>query len=203
MLSAVGRQHFAKLFGFDHYTGPNGYSSLANQELYQKYRVLSSRIKVVFSPQAQVDSMVVCVTPSFSPSTPANVATAQDVQFTMTKSVQEGTPIGSQMVVNRIATHQLLGVRAQAILDDLSGQFNSAYNGTPANAWSWVINIALADNVVSVNPIPYRIEMEWEIEFFGDSTGQDLTTLAVVQTEASSKELLTLYMAAKAKEVLK
>jgi len=92
-------------------TNPTGLTRLFNFESYQLYKVYGSRINVQFSPQAQVDSVNLAVTPSFANTQPASYQQAMGQQFTRDKLITEGTPISSQRVVNKVTTHRLYGVR--------------------------------------------------------------------------------------------
>lgn len=171
---------------------PTGYSNLVNNNFFYKWRVMSSKIRVQFAPQAAVDTIVVTVTPSFNSATPASTQAALTQQFTKYKTIGENQPESSQTITSEMHTHRLLGVRRQAILDDLSGQFFGNAASTPANVWAWVVNFQVIDAAVSINKIPYTCEVMHEIELFGDSTAADLETVKEVPlVELSSAQLLS------------
>jgi len=177
---------------------PTGYGNLVNATFFQHWRVMGSRITVQFLPEAAVDTTILTVTPSFLANQPASVALAMGQQFTRDREIAESQPMGSQIVVNKMTTHRLLGVRKQAILDDLSGQFYGGVAAYAGNQWYWVINYTNANRSVTINKLPYRVRIEYDCELFGDSTADNLELRKEVPTVPSQpSELLDAYLAAR------
>jgi hypothetical protein len=186
-------------------TNMTGYSNLVNGTFYQAWRVLSSRITVQISPEAAVDTCGISVTPSFLATTPATFDDADSQQFTKVKNIAESQPIKDQTVTNAIRTSQFLGVREEAILDDLSLQFYGLVGATPSNQWFWVVNFKPANQVVTINKIPIRVTLQCEAELFADSTADNLETLrrrsqSTLTQQPTSSELLAAYVIQREKE---
>lgn len=191
-------------------TNPQGYASLVNADIYQKWRVISSRIKIQLQPEAAVDNVICSVTPTFLAAQPATVEKALAHEFSRSANISMSQPTGSQTIVNKITTHRLLGVRKQALLDDLSGQYIGATAATPLLTWSWLINFDTSDKTVTINRLAYRVDMEYDVELFGDSAGADFPFAETggYQLPApdravpdSSAELLKKYTAARVLEL--
>jgi hypothetical protein len=165
---------------------PTGLTRLLNSTSYQVFKVHGSRISVEMAPQAQVDTVVLAVTPSFLSTQPANYGAAIGQQFTRDKMLVEGTPRSSRTVINKMATHRLYGVRPQAIEDDLSGKMQGDVTTHPANPWFWVITFELSGNGVLINGLPYRVTVEYDCELYGDATADNVITLRKIQKAKAS-----------------
>lgn len=184
---------------------PTGYGNLVNATFFQQWRVLGSRISVQLMPEAAVDTTIITVTPSFLANQPSSPELAMAQQFTKDREVSESQPLSSQTVVNKMTTHRLLGVRKQAVLDDLSGQFYGGVAVYPSNLWYWVINYTNANRSVTINKTPYRVRIEYECELFGDATADNLELFRKrdVPVETSSvppSKFLDAYIAAREAE---
>lgn len=157
---------------------PTGWSNICNVQMYETFRITASRISVTFAPEAQVDSVNVTVTPSFLNSQPASTALAIGQAFTRNALIVEGQPRSSNTVVNKVSLSMLLGVSEKAIQDDLSARFYGGYNTNPSILAYWVINFNVVNGTVTINNLPWVIELEQEVEFFGDATADNIQTLA-------------------------
>jgi hypothetical protein len=160
---------------------PTGFTKLCNANFYQNFRVHASRIKIEVAPVADIDVMVTTVTPSLLISTPADTASAQAQQFTVTKIIQRGQPSRDSTLTNKISCATLLGVTERAITDDLSFNNTGSYAQNPLVVSYWIVNMVREDGAVTNSNIGYRVLVEHDVEFWGDSTGQDIEAIVAAK----------------------
>lgn len=153
---------------------PTGYSALLNANIYTKARVFFSKILVEFLPQALGDTLEVTVTPSNATGSPTNtgVAMAQPNTksglFSSSKNNVNSKKHGSA-IVNAISQHKLIGVSAQALANDLSGNYEHAYNANPTIPLYWVVNTTAPDAAATpnfTNPCEFRIRLTHWVELY-------------------------------------
>lgn len=159
---------------------PTGYSTLNNASMYQKHRVLSSRIEINVPMQDASETIAVTITPSFLNTSPNTVQAAKSEQFTTSRSFNVSSQANNYGLRNKISVARLLGVRESAIQDDLSGQFNSAYNASCSNPCYWVVNVRPYVGA-TVTDTPYEVLVQWEVECYGDSVAGQPETFVVVK----------------------
>lgn len=147
-----------------------GFSSICNLNLYQNYRCFASRIMVEFAPVADIDIMNVSVTPSAVPTTPSSFPVAIGQPYTKSKTIQRGQPARDCTIINKISQSTLFGVPQQAIVDDMSGQAYGTYASFPNDTNYWVVNFARADNSTTNSVVNYRVIVQFDVEFFADSS---------------------------------
>ncbi len=164
-------------------TGLNatGFQRLCNVYAYRLFRVLSSRIVIEISTVADVDTLLVTVTPTSSGSNPPTAQAALSQEFTTYKQITRGQPMSSCRVVNKMSQNLLLGVRQQAIKDDLSGSFTGSYEGYPADQLYWVVNIVNLNSESFNTGVGYTVRLEHDVEFWGDTQGTDPALLETKQ----------------------
>jgi len=184
---------------------PTGLKSVWNTDLYNRYRVISSRITLVLSPQATADTTLVTITPSVFANSPSTNYSALAQPLTVHKTVSANTAPGARTLINRVSTSQLLGVRSQAIEDDLSGQFiGNIISGSavdPVAMHYWIVNFYTEDGTVYGGNIVFDCQLEHEVEFFGDDSGSVVEVPLVTPPSAAS--LLQQYMKARDLELKK
>jgi hypothetical protein len=151
---------------------PTGFPQVCNSSFYTLFRVVASHIKVQLSPGDAADSMQLSITPSGNNATPASAAAAMGQRLTKWRQIQIGTPVNSQTVHNSVAMCDFLGVTASAVQNDLSGDFIGNYAADPADLLYWVINIQPDNGGVSSTIAALTVEMQHEIEFFGETAAQ-------------------------------
>lgn len=145
-----------------------GFSALCNANLYQNFRVLGSRIKVEVAPVADVDVMIVTLTPSAVISSPVTTAAALGQPYTRTKMIQRGQPARDSTLVNKMSVATILGVEPRAIIDDMSGQEFGSYASQPVDLQYWHLNFVREDNNVTNSNIGYIVSIQYDVEFFAD-----------------------------------
>lgn len=147
---------------------PTGYPSLLNTLLYQSARVYSSRITVEFLPQNLLDTIICTITPSDGNVVPSSVALALEQPYTkqlMMSSSKMNSKNGSALS-NSISQHKFVGVRHQAIEDDLSGEYIQQWDSDPARLMFWVVNTVAPDGAVLTAPLEYRVKITHYLECF-------------------------------------
>jgi hypothetical protein len=148
---------------------PTGLAQVFHANFYNLARVLSSRIRVVLSPGDIADNMHVSITPSSTSTLPSSVERAMGQDYTTWKQITVGTPTASQTVRNEVSQSELLGVREQAIEDDLSGEFICAYNADPAQTLYWVVNMEPDNGGVTTSVTAMSVVIEHEVELFANA----------------------------------
>jgi len=157
---------------------PTGYSSIVNINLYSQYRVIASSITIEFLPSALADTIEVTVTPSAANTIPATTAVAMQQPYTKSmfmSSSKQNSRNGSS-ITNYIDVARFLGVRKQALQDDLSGEYIGAYNAPSTIQFYWVVNWATPNNANNTTPLDYRVKMTYYIECFGAIFAEMLET---------------------------
>jgi len=149
---------------------PPGFSTLLNANTYRSYRCLASSIEVEVDVQSVADSVTVAVTPSNSTAVPATVGAALSQRYTKSKTVISGN---NRSVKHFMPIYKFEGVRKQAIEDDLSGNFTSAYNAVPGKLYYWIVNVETGDNAVLNSALIIRFKIVYYTECF-DQTNSTL-----------------------------
>lgn len=159
---------------------PTGYSSLVNTFLYTKWRVYNSRITVEFLPESLTDTIQAVVVPVsntgvMTPTTAfaMNQPFAKSGLMSASKDDHNARGGGSE-IISSMTQHKLLGVRSQAIEDDLSGQFTGGYMTDPTSLMVWQISWATPDSVNLSANCKYRVRIEHFVELFNPFTGNTL-----------------------------
>jgi len=154
---------------------PAGLSAIFNSSLYNRFRVIASRLVVVVSPENAADIILTTISPSGFANTPATAPVAISQPYTTTKTISYATPLKDRTIINRVSVAQFLGVRPQAIQDDLSGQFiGNIISGSPVDPSSthyWVVNFMREDGGSIASSVSFDVRLEHDVEFFGDDTG--------------------------------
>jgi hypothetical protein len=124
---------------------PTGYTSILNQYAYRQCRVLASRIQVSMGTSATTDTLSVSVAPSIITGQPTSTWISRQQPFAKNAVFTYAQdPRGDLNTQNQIDTYvtvaQVLGVRPEAILDDLSGNYYHAYNNFAGQQMTWTIN---------------------------------------------------------------
>jgi hypothetical protein len=148
---------------------PTGLAQVFHASFYNLARVLSSKITVQVSPGDAADAMQVSITPSSSNTLPSSVERAMGQDYTTWKQICIGTPQRSQTVTNEVSQSELLGVREQAIEDDLSGEFICGYNADPVQTLWWVINFEPDNGGVLAAIAAVSVVLEHEVELWGNA----------------------------------
>ncbi len=167
-----------------------GFTRLCNVYAYRLFRVLSSRIVVEISTVADVDTVLVTITPTSSSSNPPTAQAALSQEFTTYKQITRGQPQSSCRVVNKMSQNLLLGVRQAAIEDDLSGSFTGSYMGYPGNVLYWVVNIVNLNSEAFNTGVGYTVRLEHDVEFWGDTQGTDPDLIAKRPVTTGGNEVL-------------
>lgn len=109
---------------------PRGYSQLASDTMYQKYRVYASKIRVTVVPGAQADTSIVTVIPITDVVGLGEFAgLSQNVAFSKERVVTQGADNNANTVSNYIDMQSLYGkTKAQIMADD---EFSASYNDDP------------------------------------------------------------------------
>lgn len=159
---------------------PTGYSSLANANLYQKIRVLSSRIKVEFLPESLLDTIQVVVVPSVGApgrnvSDWLNQPFAKSGLMSASKDDHNSRRGGSELV-HSMTQHKLLGVAPRAIMDDLSNNYTHGYTATVPTKMYWQVGWTTPDLGATTANIKYRIILEHYVEMYDPFIGVTLDT---------------------------
>jgi hypothetical protein len=148
---------------------PTGLSHLFAADFYNLARVISSRIKVIYSPGDAADTVQLTVTPSSTNLFPATVEAASGQDYNKFKQITIGTPLSSQTVTNEVSQSLLLGVREQAIQDDLSGQFTCSYLSHPVQTMYWVVNFRPDNGGVTAQPAAISVILEHDVELWANA----------------------------------
>jgi len=148
---------------------PTGLSHIFNATCYNLARVIASRISVTLSPADAADNFQLTITPSSTTNIPSTCEVAMAQNYNKWKQISVGTPIASQTVRNEVSQSALLGVREQAIIDDLSGEFVCGYATDPAQPFYWVINFEPDNGGTSAASAAMTVVLEHEVELWGNS----------------------------------
>lgn len=146
---------------------PTGLTTLLNANYYTRYRVYSSQCAIDLIPQSIQDSVVATVSPILN-----NVfaTTADAIKQPFTKSydfVNARNPPSKYGLKNYITQHGFVGVRKQAIEDDLSQSYVGYYNADPQNLLLWNITMSTIDNTILNNALELRLRLVHYVELFG------------------------------------
>jgi hypothetical protein len=93
-------------------------------------------------------------------------------RLTEWKQVVIGTNQASQTITNEVRVSDFMGVREQAIHDDLSGNFIGTFSSAPADLTYWVVNITPDNGGVTSSITSLSVVLEQEIEFFAETAAQ-------------------------------
>lgn len=145
---------------------PTGFTAMST--LYGGWRIYRSKIEVTMIPQSIVDNINLCILPQNN----TNVALTQ-TQFAyfaaqpFSKNMVIQCNSGKYTLKNSVSQHQLLGVRRQAIEDDLSSNFESPAGSNDVQTQMWYRIIwETSDGAVLVNPIGCLVKTTHYVEFF-------------------------------------
>lgn len=152
---------------------PANYSALVNAELYQKYRVYSSKMILKVIPSAQSDTVMVTVVPALSTLGPSSTGTALAQPFCKSRLFQ-ASQIG--VISNYIAQHTLAGTTRRAIEDDLSNRYMGRYTNDTIEIFNWFVNWNTVDGVNLTTPLIFEVKMEYYCELFSDVSAQTIQT---------------------------
>lgn len=143
---------------------PAAYTQICNQNLYQKFRVYSSSIKVSVNPGDVRDYLELCVIPTDDTGIPTIVSTAQSLPFAKCKQILTGK--GPSHVTNSITLHKLAGVTKSAVENDLSNQFIGDFNADPATRYYWRILVGTNQQTDNFVGMAFEMKVTYWVEFF-------------------------------------
>lgn len=152
---------------------PANYSALVNAQLYQKYRVYSSKMILKVIPSAQADTVMVTVVPALSTTGPTSTGTALAQPFCKSRLFQS-SQIG--VISNYIAQHTLAGTTRRAIEDDLSNRYMGRYTNDTIEQFYWFVNWNTVDAINLSTPLIFEVKMEYYCELFSDVSAQTTQT---------------------------
>lgn len=147
---------------------PRGYSNLASPNMYQKYRVYASKIKVTTVPSVQADTSIVTVIPVTNSNGIAEIAgTAQNIAFSKEVVVTQGSDNKYNTVFNYVDLQSLYGkTKEQVMADD---EFDANYNQNPSDGKIalWVVKYnRLNGNSNYTQQLGFNIEVTYYTELF-------------------------------------
>lgn len=134
---------------------PTGLKTLFNVNGYTEFRVFKSQIMFKMTTASLSDNIGVCIIPAFTGQT-ATYDIARSKPFA--KEMNFNTLNNGKWIRNTIGVPKLVGVRAQAIKDDLSGNFIGDLAADPGQTLLW--NIYLKD----LNGGNLTVTTGWEIK---------------------------------------
>lgn len=152
---------------------PTGFDRLMSIYAYRLFRVVASRIVVEVTPIADVDTVLVTITPSTSSSNPPGASEAMSTELTRFKQISRGQPASSNRVTNKISVSTLMGVRPQAIEDDMSGSFTGTYNANPGVALYWTVWIKNISGANFNTAVTYTVRLEHDVICWADTQATD------------------------------
>lgn len=143
---------------------PAGTSMLSRFQMYQAFRVYSSKIELSIVPETASDYIEATITPSENTNSPGNVGAALAVPYT--KHLLFATGKGKSKLTNYMSVHKMRGVSKTALANDLSGQFEGAYNANPASRQYWIINLGQNNGDGTSLDIAFDLKITYWVEFF-------------------------------------
>lgn len=157
--------------------------NLASPAPYANYRVFSSTCKARISPinsTAGVNlSYQVVLVPiaanavNYFNTIPPEIEDARVQPFARTMVV---TTTNSKMIKNSVSQHKLLGVRKEAIENDLSGNYtNVGLGGQPLNQSYWVLMVGGNQNVSAAQGQIIQFDYEIELQYYCECFNSNLT----------------------------
>lgn len=155
---------------------PTGYVSILNQYAYRQCRVLASKIKVSMGTSATTDTLSVSVAPSIIIGQPTSTwisrqqPFAKNAVFTYSQDPRGDLNVQNQ-IENYVTVADVVGVRPEAILDDMSGDYFHAWNNSPGDVITWTINWNTEAATNLANEAYLEIKCEWWVELFGLNLG--------------------------------
>lgn len=149
---------------------PEGFSALCGaSQTYQRYRVLSSTIRVQYAPLAQTDVLfAVCGSATSGTADNTTLWTAAETPHA-SKVIMFSSATPNTTLSNNLSTRDQFGIPESAIRDN--DNLGSYYNTTPVQEWAHVINIQTASNLVTAAIIGFAIRVEYDVEFYTPLTG--------------------------------
>lgn len=154
---------------------PIGLTTLCNTNFYRNFRVIASKIIVTATPQSPQDSIICTITPSVNTGLPVNAANALSDQWTKQAVFCSGQQASGQAYKNKLSNsitqHKFLGIRRQAIEDDLSLSYTGDFAPTaPLKLLYWIVNIVTEDNAAFTLGVEIKFRVEYDVEFYNDSS---------------------------------
>lgn len=153
---------------------PMGLSNLLNSAYYTRYRVLGAKISFAMQSASVGDNFQVTITPGFQNNLPATTYTAMTIPFNKQKvftQAQSQSPL-----THYITQHELLGVRKQAIEDDLSGNYQGSAGTNCATSLYYVINVSCLDQTTTAAKASYICRMTYYAELWGNANQEATET---------------------------
>jgi hypothetical protein len=141
------------------------------------------------------------VTPTANNANPASTEVAMAIQFTRSKNMPAAASSAQNTINNKMGVHTLVGVRRQAVEDDLSQQYTGTYTAAPNASQWWAINVSTDDAVNTTSNVGYTVVLQHEVEFWADHTAED--TALVQKSEMTSTDALKLYTKLREQEIKK
>jgi len=151
---------------------PIGFNELS--AIYQSYRVYGSKVSWTLAPSALSDTVQVAILPAYANSTATYIAlnVAEVEQQPFAKSAQITSSRGRTTLSSFISQHKLLGVRKQAIEDDLSTRFTgNGGGGNPSALAYWFFYWAAPDAVNLSTALNYNVKVTYFVEWYEQPTG--------------------------------
>ncbi len=154
--------------------------------IYERYRVLGSRIKVYFAntETAATSQMIrVAVLPTvddFASVTDIDAVCAQPLVKWKVGNAMQNPPI---TITHTRATNQQFGVPFEAVRDEIN--YSGLANTNPASWWRWVVAVSNLAESGSIN-IRILVTIEYDCEFF-QMNQQNLSLLSHSNVETLKK----------------
>lgn len=144
---------------------PRGYSNLIAANMYQKYRVYASRIKVTAVSGNVGDNLLIAVTPTNNSTfSTAGAVAYQNVAFSKEKIINNGGDMESNTIINYIDVNSLDGLTKEQLMADDSKVGTLA--GNPTDLSYWIINYQTTSATATVAQLGFNIELIHYTECF-------------------------------------
>lgn len=149
---------------------PEGFSALCGaSQTYQRYRVLSSTIRVQFAPLSQTDVLfAVCGSATAGTTDNTTLWTAAESPHA-SKVIMFSSATPNTNLTNHLSTKDVYGIPESTIR--IADSYGSYYNTTPNSEWIHVVNYQTASNLVTAAIIGFAIRVEYDVEFYTPLTG--------------------------------
>jgi hypothetical protein len=149
---------------------PEGFSALCGaSQTYQRYRVLSSIIRVQFAPLSQTDVLfVVCNSVTSGTSDNTTLWTAAESPHA-SKVIMFSSATPNTALTNHLSTKDVYGVPESTVR--VNDNYGSYYNNTPSSEWLHIINYQTAANLATAAIVGFAIRVEYDVEFYTPLTG--------------------------------
>lgn len=143
-----------------------GFSNLCSLNMYNKFRVYASKIKITCIPRAVTDSMVFCVYPvsngTFNPTISATLD--QSVAYSKELIASSNADMNRNTIISYIDLQSLDGLtREQLMSDDTKvGTFST----DPSDLSLWIVKYQNTSNANFTNNIGFNWEITYYTELF-------------------------------------